>query len=825
MLAHKHSKAVPPRPRTRRQNHSCDQCRKSKRACDAVSGQRSSCSYCARTKKRCTMEWVRSRAPPSFRTARQQPNVEPPSPEMLFPWLVNETAVTTGYGAWDNPLQPTLTQGLLAWQPVGSNLSGSLLGYSSIPVEQLIDEDESVQEDMPSASTEPLLSTQLIPEPMLADIHDFDIADLGAPTIEFDPFWHETWPTSTSSPSPTSIVSAYIDPQSNLSNCPGAKNSSFMPSDRQSSRMNTPPSLSPLSVDQRMIAKYNNNQMSENLLRIYHDVLEHNLSCWLTETTCPYLLGSPNITPIRAEWGLAWSNRIYQRTLRLDQVAQSCGLLQVTHTEDQTASKALHLAIMAFATQWAQGSHRHREKYGTQSPGDGGDRVINEFDRILQENIWDQAHRALQAVAHLETYRVACAELIFGLTQRPWGLDTQTSGSGARQLGTFCMDLMVSQIRDMINREGPPMFMERAARKMHALKYRFDAFENGFSKPHDCKKDKPGSTKALTPENQATVGLLYWLAVMFDTVSSSMNERPVVVLDEDCQHQGRDELRKGNDDHRICSSNRWDLDRFVPGGLKARPRTRWPCSYEAAAEDIVRSAPVKVILFRHLSYLQNAIRRGRPKTQIEDIISSTLLLYQHWNRTHGAFFAELTEHHDAVPQRIQSWFVVISGHWHLAAMMVADLFEFVDENDLGQEEASSRRVGSQTARRIRMHSARELAVLARIATPDMSNATLGVPQIPQMPDFHHAVNEGTLLTEPWTIILIRAFSKACIIFFGEVNECKSAFGYSMSDLDGDLRRAEECIKGLWLLGKKSDMARKVAEKLSVALARFQNETE
>jgi hypothetical protein len=94
-----------------------------------------------------------------------------------------------------------------------------------------------------------------------------------------------------------------------------------------------------------------------------------------------------------------------------------------------------------------------------------------------------------------------------------------------------------------------------------------------------------------------------------------------------------------------------------------------------------------------------------------------------------------------------------------------------------------------------------------------------------MPDFHHAVNEGTLLTEPWTMIPIRAFTKAGLIFLDAAEELARLPEVFVQDGDGfarNVEQAEDCIKGLWLLGKKSDMARKIAETLSGALVRLRD---
>ena len=759
------------------------------------------------------------------------------SGDLLFPWNADELPeVETGsVGAWDDLLEPNnTTQELMTWEPANVDLSGSLLDYDdSMPLSSMLNDNEAPQEEM-QAEMPDALSDLLLP--------DFSIQQPS--DLELDPMYHQTWPPASQGSQMSQTYSS--SSQSISSKSPRRlSDSAWMSFNQQSSsRWNSPQSsLSSFSIDQQMITTTNNHLTSANLLQIYHDVLEHNLSCWLAEMTCPYQPGSrKNSSHVVPEWGSSWSNRIYQRTIKLDRVAQSCKLLQLTHSEDKAAAKALHLAVMAFATQWAQGSYRHREKYPTSGEDEIADGIADEFDRSLQHHFWDQAQRALQQVADLESYRVACAELIFGLTQKPWNPENQSPGhdkmeeaQGGRK---FATDSVLSQVRDIIRKEGPPIYMERAARKMHALKYRCDALEKGLGKQCGGSREKGAQgIAAMSSEDRATIGLLYWLAIMFDTISSSMNERPVVVLDEDCEHEGQkgtqQQAANTMDKSKSLARSRWDLDLFVQGSLEetTHQQTHWPCSYEAAAEDVIKSAPVKVLLFRHLSYLQNAVRKSAHEEQIEEIIRSTTSLYQYWNKTHGAFFGELVQNYSSVPQRIQGWFVCISAHWHLAALMLADLLEFVDENALGSMEdaACSHRITSQMARRIRKHSARELSDLARVATPPTRDANLGAPQ---MPDFHHAVNEGTLLIEPWTMILIRAFTKACMIFLGEADESLRYYAETETtlgehnnnhDFERNMGQAEDCMKGLWLLGKKSDMARKIAETLSLALGNLRNE--
>jgi hypothetical protein len=214
----------------------------------------------------------------------------------------------------------------------------------------------------------------------------------------------------------------------------------------------------------------------------------------------------------------------------------------------------------------------------------------------------------------------------------------------------------------------------------------------------------------------------------------------------------------------------------------------------------------------------------RKKSQghaVEEIITSTMSLYRYWNMTHGAFFKDLVRHYASVPSRIQSWFFCISAHWHLAALMFADLIEFVDEKNLGLAAASRTRLQTDVARRIRMASAGEISDLASVATlpsADWKHDSSSPSSLQQEPSFHFAVNKHTILTEPWTIIVIRAFAKA-----GEfhLSQAETLWRTGLTDLyhegetcEESLRRCEDIIRGLWLLGKKSDMARSTAEILS-----------
>ncbi|KAL4952508.1 hypothetical protein BDW69DRAFT_200714 [Aspergillus filifer] len=818
MSVHKPSMSA----RTRRQNHACDQCRRSKRACDGVSSQRPSCSYCAKTKKRCTTEWAASRARALSKHTARASRSDSLSPASLFPWPLPDPGTYTGFDILEDLLQLRMSpsEEPMAWPPIDLDLSRSLLPYGLSSPGSASPETNHGQSKQYRGSLDVLSSAGNMLDALPQDIDVLDLATQHTSGLELSPMTTQGSTTLNGhdniSEELISAIDSYPLPFSNPTN------NTFMFEQQPFYLQDRSQSLSPFSIQQQMVTSTDNHLTSESLLSVYHDVLEHNLSCWLSDTTCPYQLAPQDSAQLAREWGPSWSNRIYQRTIKLDRVAQSCGFIKLTRREDHAASKALHLSIMAFAAQWAQGSRRQRAEYNENMWNETLDQQAEDFDRTLQNNLWDQARRALQEVSDLDSYRVACAEIIMGLAQRPWTVDDEAQPfANNRKVDAFSMETLMLQVRDIIDRDGPPKYLESAARRMHALKYRYDALIKGHRRNCGHETDFHQIVN-ISSEDRSTIGLLYWLAIMFDTVSSSMNERPVVVLDEDCPHESHVDIQwNGNADSPLPPrQGRWNPDLFVKGGLKKANRTHWPCSYEVAAEDVVRSAPVKVLLFRHVSYLQNALRKGTPTSHTEDIIETTFSLYEYWNRTHGAFFAEMVEDHQSVPRRIQGWFVVISGHWHMAAFMLADLLEFIDRNRLGTEDGARDRIARRYAQRMRNHSARSLSELARIATPDTTDAALGIPQ---MPGFHHAVNEGTLLTEPWTIILIRAFSKACIIFLNEANETRSLLGYGTPDFEDNIQRAEKCIKGLLLLGKKSDMAQKIGVTLSSALSGMRGE--
>ncbi|CAE7022673.1 hypothetical protein P3342_005092 [Pyrenophora teres f. teres] len=868
-----------PSKTSRKQNRCCDQCRKGKRACDAailedtlletsksganptvfhysdVYGPLASCSNCEKTKKTCTFEWLRSQrvlqasqpqlstAPPakrrrtrsdsksgtqkrkgscqsatSSKTSESQfPNVEDP--------LTSVTPAELGVTFGDFPCggsmfatDPTITF-FHEPSPVFGHPETT---YETEHASTLSEENWAlIDRDSAKGSS---LST-------LSDVSD-------------DRPERDTW-------------SANQDTSSQRNRAPSSTQGSVTRIDRKRRRSSSSTSISNgappypvISYASDLLSASNNAYLTESLLRIYHDSFENALACWVTERTCPYSAKSDTqlATNARPDW-----NRIYHRVIRLDRLASAIRGRKLTPTENQTASRALDLAVFSFASQWAQSSPRSRTRYPFHSTtADGGAGVFDAqdedcapagvgFDRTLQISAWHEARNALQKAGEVESFRVVLAQIIFALTQRPVDLSdgpqdiadlasTSAVVDADESIGfenpndpltvapdqdmDECTDLM-SRLNLAIEADGPPVHLESGLRLIHSLRSRM-AISGG------TRRTKPGlahstqqrrsSAFRLEDADRATVDLLFWLGVMFDTLSAAMHKRPLVVSDEDSDLVLNESMHMDATNDLATTPASTD-DGLWDDYLFARQQqqldnapTRWPCSFDQAATLLCDAAPVKVLLFRKVCRIQTLLTRNTRGTKVEESVSAALDVYNHWNTLYAPFIRDCIRNHDRLPPRVQSWYVCVTGHWHLATLLLADLMEVVDESEFGVEEVTEQRNSSGFIAKFREENCQLLSDLASCACP-RSDASF-----PQSPEFHFAVNEGAILTEPWTAVLIRAFAKAGVLLLESDTLLPS--NLDQEDVFG---RADNCIKALWYLGRKSDMALSAAKILGDAL--------
>lgn len=621
-------------------------------------------------------------------------------------------------------------------------------------------------------------------------------------------------------------------------------------------------------ADSRLCRSTNGNLIGEMMMRIYHDVMEGALSCWLTEQTCPYNSMPPTPPPSMAggssgtnqyqphqfwgafedmqrEWGPDWSNRIYRRVVKLDRVAHLLGLKRLRPADENRVATALNAAVMAFTAQWAQSSSRSNARWPPNADENGGDifrppdlDIGEEFDRTLQKSLWNQARKSLNDCSEIDSFRVVFAEIIFGLTQK-YG-DSSMDHDDMADLDRHGSTTL-ERVEEILREDNQQIWLERATRRLHVLRRRVEL--------HD-RQLRNRDNSCYDTECRKTIDLLFWLAVMFDTISAAMTERPLTISDEDStnlalahpsHHDSRAAAATGD------TSQRWNV-------ILAKDRTkmtplRWPCTDQDIAHELTDAAPVKVLLYRKVTRLQTLVSREVvAPAAVEEAIGDALMVYAHWQALYGALFTDCLEHHEMLAARIQSWYVCLFGHWLLATLLLADLIEAADQRGIPTGPQRGGATGgaaagggggsacaggaamawtakAQQAASIRRASVRLISDLAQASTPRHDDFGR------RLENYHHAVSEGALLTEPWTMILLRTFSRAAITLLDDLPSpppprtaaaAHQSRGEREEATDGEeergyFARCEDCVKALWYLGRKSDMAREVAGVLGGAL--------
>jgi hypothetical protein len=215
-----------------------------------------------------------------------------------------------------------------------------------------------------------------------------------------------------------------------------------------------------------------------------------------------------------------------------------------------------------------------------------------------------------------------------------------------------------------------------------------------------------------------------------------------------------------------------------------------------------------VVLFRKVTNIQTLVTRGTRGQKIEASVCAALDVVAHWTKLYAPFIQDCIQYHDQLHPRIQSWYTCLSGHWHLAALLLGDLIEVVDLSGSGVEEAHTRRESANFVAHFRKENCQVVSDIAERACP-RADGTFS-----QSRHFHFALNQGSILTEPWTAVLIRVFAKAGVILLEADTMLPSEIRNEDED---DFRRADQCVRALWYLGRKSDMALSAANILGSAL--------
>ncbi|KAE8414591.1 hypothetical protein BDV36DRAFT_311706 [Aspergillus pseudocaelatus] len=810
----------------RRQHRSCDQCRKGKRACDALladelesnantaqQADNHSCSNCRKHKRKCTFNWLLSHTGSRHGRSKRARNTAIARSRQEHDRSTQSSQQTSiARNPTELPLQNvencewpmSVRDPLLLW-PQDEGLNTDWLAWQCLNDAAVVSPLSAGLILNGDGHVDPGQTPQMSAQ--------WDFAEAGQD-------WHITGETPQLGAMSSSITSSQSNGTPGCQPCETCDISSELslhglpPTEVRAGSM---PANTTLCVGSSQLAhNYAHSMITHNLIHIYNDSMENALSCWLTERNCPYS-NRGYVDAKGPKTGPYTTNRIYRRVCLLDQACSSIPGRRLTSVESRTATQTLHAAIMAFASQWLEGpsADEHIPIPSSSAHRESG----------MREAFWNEARHALDKSRAIPSFRVAFANMLFSLAQSP------RHGEGM-------------ELDELLDHDPAPMYLETALRQLFTFRSRLIKLRRQGSNRalEQCCKDTKGDVyhtglrthpsgqvdlMLKDSEAQNTFNLLFWLGIMFDTLTSVIYQRPTVVSDEDSQiiHSRS----------RFCSFpdavdlDGWDISSYsvgkreesVWGDFFLRKRNmlhnlnqaRWPCSYEEAAEVLSDAAPVKVLLFRRINHINTLVCRGDEAEAIEEAIHSALLIYEYWNSTYKQFMLDCVSHHTELPSRIQSWYLVLAGHWHLAAMLLADTVEGIDQARLGQSSQAEHRCTTGLISLLKHENAFAVGGLARYSY-DLQGSSH-----PKLRNFHDSVNQAASLTEPWTAVLIHSFRKAGTILIREIGISQCGYQMPQDSFRLTCQRCEHCIKALQCLGKKSDMALTAAQRLSESLNR------
>ncbi|KAK6380660.1 hypothetical protein LTS17_004860 [Exophiala oligosperma] len=837
----------------RRQNHCCDQCRRGKRACDATGRDSNEvCSNCIRTGKVCTFEKVlRTVKEKSHRTGEKTVSV-PSAAEARSGKSLSEGPDASLSDTFQNSVYS------LSYRSI-SPTSIDAVDFSGFdaPQERANSQDTLAIPDLnelcPSLTSEDY-------DLITRDDMNGSSAIWGWDSSHAD---HQRDSGSDIQTTPGSIFSFGDDLYSNSSGTRSRKRKT-PPGGQRSPRVKSRTDTNPFSdvTIASLVERTNKAIISESLTRIYQDTMENALSCWLTERTCPYIHEGLELTKSRTTEYLTGGsflqsgNRMIARICQLDRPTSTVRDRPLTPHENNVASRALKATIMAFASQWAQSANAVKESTGhsprfealhdiidgraSNSP-DG--REPSNFDRSLQESLWYDAQRALHEAAEIDSFRVIFAQLLFSFIQKPLPrhqyakimkhkakrglkrevslqsnadtMSTKSQDSGIKpskiQLDHAVSDLSSEsqELQDLLNLQGRPVHIEAALLRLSTKRVQLEESSRNL---------RQDFTDSMAVTDRKSFNMLFWVTMMCDTLLAVFYNRPPVVSDEDSlilqvdtstDQQPSISFSDPSTDNDIESSPWGSLLMKKADFTVHATSTAWPFSEEHALALLADAAQVKVLLYRKIKRLSNCIFRRNSTKSIEAAIVDALNVYEYWNKAYGNFILNCLKHHDELHPRVQSWYSVLIGHWHLGVLWLADCLDDVDQHERGDHLYGALRKSCRLTFEMRRTSAFQIADVCRVARPRNGSS------FHQISDFHTTVSQGALLTEPWTEILIRCFARSADLFMVWLAELQSdTFPSPSFDFDTLYENCAQCIGGLFDIGRKSDMSYLAALSLS-----------
>lgn len=228
---------------------------------------------------------------------------------------------------------------------------------------------------------------------------------------------------------------------------------------------------------------------------------------------------------------------------------------------------------------------------------------------------------------------------------------------------------------------------------------------------------------------------------------------------------------------------------------------QWPCSESDALRTLAYATPIKVLLFRHVSRLQEAYWRQSPSHEVERRISHVLSVIRHWDETFAPFIASCLAHHAELPPSVQSWYTITVTKWNLASILLVELVQSVDRSA-----SKWFRQGDEAFEQLRRKVCNETAALIHAIqhTRLADDSAGGSSPLRKSFDFIRATDSTILHTDPWTEITVHCFTAVSKSEIRTFNSLASVNKWQ--ELECAEHRVEKCIWALEQLSNRSTLA-------------------
>ncbi|KAJ8606778.1 hypothetical protein MRB53_040704 [Persea americana] len=332
--------------------------------------------------------------------------------------------------------------------------------------------------------------------------------------------------------------------------------------------------------------------ISHGLIKTYFATLESAFDCWLDARASPYRDETDMISyshySSNLQGDFSTPVNLYNRVRRLDHALSRNGSQRLSRAEDAGSSKALNLAIMAFACQWSQSPQASGRdwnfydcalknadfelSHASESPSlsDYDTSDSSDFEWLLRTSVWHASQRCLNRWIYCGSFRAIFAAIIMSCTQQPSDEDNPKSRSASRghspilqhkiaripQRG-FLESMGIESIPGVESGDAtntsvmnPGIFnhapftsaitadvslqpLESAIR--HLLTWRRLITSSYLQWTRTLRLNLTsipnGHMISLDTQDLSDFNTLYWLGLMCDTTTSLLHQRPLIIAD------------------------------------------------------------------------------------------------------------------------------------------------------------------------------------------------------------------------------------------------------------------------------------------------------